>query len=255
MKLATWNVNSVRARHDRLLAFLERHDPDVVCLQETKVVDGSFPSDEIRRVGYESTLLGQKTYNGVAILSRRPPEDVKRGFEDGSDDSQARMIAASIEGIRCVCVYVPNGRSVGSESYEYKLDWLARLRDFLEKDSSPEHPLALLGDFNVAPADLDVHDPAVWRGEILCSDAEREAFAELGSWGLTDSFRALHPDEQKFTWWDYRRLAFPKARGLRIDHILLTPPLTERLQEVVVDRDERKGNGPSDHAPVLAILD
>ena len=144
---------------------------------------------------------------------------------------------------------------MGSESYEYKLDWLARLRDFLEKDSSPEHPLALLGDFNVAPADLDVHDPAVWQGEILCSDAEREAFAELGSWGLTDSFRALHPDEQKFTWWDYRRLAFPKARGLRIDHILLTRPLTKRLQEIVVDRDERKGKGPSDHAPVLAILD
>ncbi len=201
MKLVSWNVNSVRARQDRLLAFLERHDPDVVCLQETKVVDGSFPTEEIRRAGYESTLLGQKTYNGVAILSRQPPDRVKRGFEDGGDDSQARMIAASIEGVRCVCVYVPNGRSVGSESYEYKLDWLARLRRFLEQDSSSERPLALLGDFNVAPTDIDVHDPAVWRGEIMCSDAEREAFAELGTWGLTDSFRALYPNEQKFTWW------------------------------------------------------
>ncbi len=255
MKLATWNVNSVRARHDRLLAFLERHDPDVVCLQETKVMDDAFPADAIREAGYEPTVLGQKTYNGVAILSRRPADDVGRGFGDGGDDSEARLLAATVEGIRFLCVYVPNGSSVGSEKYAYKLEWMARLRRFLDKEESPERPLALLGDFNVAPADIDVYDPAGLRGEILCSDRERETFTELVGWGLTDSFRSLYPNETKFTWWDYRLLGFPKNRGLRIDHILLTRPLLERLSDVVVDRDERKGKGPSDHAPVLAILD
>lgn len=254
MKFVTWNVNSVRARHDRLLAFLERHRPDVVCLQETKVVDDVFPADAFREAGYQATVLGQKTYNGVAILSRQAVDQVLRGFGDGGDDSEARLLAATVGDIRFVCVYVPNGRAVGSESYAYKLDWLARLRRFLDVDSSPDRPLALLGDFNVAPANIDVHDPDAWRGEILCSDEERNAFADLESWGLTDSFRALYPDEQTFTWWDYRQLGFPKNRGLRIDHILLTQPLMERLVDVVVDRDERKGKGPSDHAPVLAVI-
>ncbi len=255
MKFATWNVNSVRARHDRLLAFLERHQPDVVCLQETKVVDDVFPADAFREAGYRVTVVGQKTYNGVAMLSRQAVDQVLRGFGDGGDDSEARLLAATVGDIRFVCVYVPNGRAVGSESYAYKLDWMARLRRFLAVDSSPDRPLALLGDFNVAPADIDVHDPDAWRGEILCSDEERQAFADLASWGLTDSFRALYPDEQTFTWWDYRQLGFPKNRGLRIDHILLTQPLMGRLVDVVVDRDERKGKGPSDHAPVLALID
>ena len=254
MKFATWNVNSVRARHDRLLAFLERHQPDVVCLQETKVVDDVFPADAFREAGYRVTVVGQKTYNGVAMLSRQAVDQVLRGFGDGGDDSEARLLAATVGDIRFVCVYVPNGRAVGSESYAYKLDWMARLRRFLAVDSSPDRPLALLGDFNVAPADIDVHDPDAWRGEILCSDEERQAFADLASWGLTDSFRALYPDEQTFTWWDYRQLGFPKNRGLRIDHILLTQPLMGRLVDVVVDRDERKGKGPSDHAPVLALI-
>ncbi len=255
MKFVTWNVNSVRARHDRLLAFLERHRPDVVCLQETKVVDDVFPADAFREAGYQATVLGQKTYNGVAILSRQAVDQVLRGFGDGGDDSEARLLAATVGDIRFVCVYVPNGRAVGSESYAYKLDWMARLRRFLAVDSSPDRPLALLGDFNVAPADIDVHDPDAWRDEILCSDEERQAFADLASWGLTDSFRALYPDEQTFTWWDYRQLGFPKNRGLRIDHILLTQPLMERLVDVVVDRDERKGKGSSDHAPVLALIE
>ena len=255
MKFATWNVNSVRARHDRLLAFLERHQPDVVCLQETKVVDDVFPADAFREAGYRVTVVGQKTYNGVAMLSRQAVDQVLRGFGDGGDDSEARLLAATVGDIRFVCVYVPNGRAVGSESYAYKLDWLARLRRFLAVDSSPDRPLALLGDFNVAPADIDVHDPDAWRGEILCSDEERQAFADLASWGLTDSFRALYPHEETFTWWDYRQLGFPKNRGLRIDHILLTQPLMGRLVDVVVDRDERKGKGPSDHAPVLALID
>lgn len=255
MKFATWNVNSVRARHDRLLAFLERHDPDVVCLQETKVVDDAFPTEAIRRAGYAATVLGQKTYNGVAILSRHPVQNVKRGFDDGKEDAEARLLTASVEGIRFVCVYVPNGRAVGSETYAHKLDWMARLGRFLEKDSTPRSPLAVLGDFNVAPADIDVHDPDAWRGEILCSERERQAFEDLKAWGLTDSFQSLYPDEAKFTWWDYRQLGFPKNHGLRIDHILLTQPLVERLADVVVDRDERKGKGASDHAPVLAVID
>jgi exodeoxyribonuclease-3 len=255
MKFATWNVNSVRARHDRLLAFLERHDPDVVCLQETKVVDDAFPMEAIGKAGYEVTVLGQKTYNGVAILARHAAQDVKRGFDDGTEDAEARLLTASVEGIRFVCVYVPNGRAVGSETYAYKLDWMARLVRFLEKDSTSRSPLAVLGDFNVAPADIDVHDPDALRDGILCSERERQAFENLKAWGLTDSFRSLYPDEAKFTWWDYRQLGFPKNHGLRIDHILLTQPLVERLVDVVVDRDERKGKGASDHAPVLAIID
>lgn len=255
MKLATWNVNSVRARHERLLAFLERHRPDVLCLQETKVLDSAFPTDALEDAGYAAQTVGQKTYNGVAILSRKPAADVVRDFGDGTRDPEARLLAATIEGVRVVSVYVPNGKSVGSDKYTYKLEWMARLRRFLDRDSTPERPLAVLGDFNVAPADIDVHDPEAWRGQVLCSDLEREAFSELISWGLTDSFRALYPDEPKFTWWDYRQLAFPKNRGLRIDHILLTRPLVERLSDVVVDRNERKGKGPSDHVPVLALLD
>lgn len=255
MQLATWNVNSVRARHERLLAFLERHGPDVACLQETKVVAEKFPADEILARGYRSAVLGQKTYNGVAILSREEPTDVQRGFGDGGDDSEARFLAARVAGIRVLCVYVPNGRRVGSEHYAYKLEWLARLLRWLDKHADPGEPLAVLGDFNVAPADADVHDPEAWQGQVLCSDPEREAFRELCAWGLVDSFRALRPDHTAYTWWDYRQLGFPKNHGLRIDHVLLTEPLLARCREVRIDREERKGKGPSDHAPVLAELD
>jgi exodeoxyribonuclease-3 len=255
VKIATWNVNSIRARLDRLLGFLDRQGPDVVCLQETKVTEESFPADPIREAGYRSVASGQKTYNGVALLSKREATDPVRAFEDGGDDSEARLVAATVEGVRCVCVYVPNGREVGSDSYRYKLEWMARLKSFLARDSDPERPLALLGDLNVAPDDIDVHDPEAWRERILCSTAEREALRDVSAWGLTDAFRHLHPDAVAYSWWDYRQLGFPKNRGLRIDHILMTRPLLERCTDVVIDRDERKGKGPSDHAPVLATID
>jgi exodeoxyribonuclease III len=254
MKLVTWNVNSIRQRRERLLALLARHAPDVVCLQETKVVDADFPADELRAAGYESAALGQKTYNGVAILARAALGDVTRGFRDGGDDSQARLLGATVAGVRVLCAYAPNGQSVGSEKYAFKLEWYERLRKLLEREADPARELALVGDLNVAPADLDVHDPEAWRGQVLCSDAERAALERVREWGLADAFRARYPERIAFTWWDYRELGFPKNKGLRIDHVLLTRPLAARLDDVVIDREERKGKGASDHAPVIAVL-
>ncbi len=254
VKLVTWNVNSIRQRLERLLALLARHAPDVVCLQETKVIDADFPAEVLRAAGYASAFAGQKSYNGVAILSKLEAADIACGFRDGGDDEQARLLAATIAGVRVICAYVPNGQSVGSDKYAYKLEWLERLRKLLEREADPARPLALVGDFNVAPADADVHDPEAWRGQVLCSDAERAALARLLDWGLIDSFRKHYPERVAFTWWDYRELGFPKNRGLRIDHVLLTRPLVEKLEDVVIDREERKGKGASDHAPVLAVL-
>jgi len=254
VKVATWNVNSIRARFERLRGFLLRHAPDVVALQETKVVDADFPVGELGELGYHCLFHGQKSYNGVALLSRVPAEKPQLGFGDGGNDSEARVIAASVDGVRFASVYVPNGRSVGSDAYVFKLEWLERLRRYVERSSDAAQPLAVLGDFNVAPRDLDVHDPEAWRGQIMCSDAERAALDRVAAWGLFDAFRELHPEEVAFTWWDYRQLGFPKNRGLRIDHALLTRPLLERCRVVRVDRDERKGKLPSDHAPVLIEL-
>ncbi len=254
VKLVTWNVNSIRQRLERLLALLERHAPDVVCLQETKVVDADFPAEALRAAGYASVFVGQKSYNGVAILAKSEPGDVACGFRDGGDDGQARLLAATISNVRVICAYVPNGQSVGSEKYGYKLEWLERMRKLLEREADPAQALALVGDFNVAPADADVHDPEAWRGQVLCSDAERAALRRVLDWGLVDGFRARYPERVAFTWWDYRELGFPKNRGLRIDHVLLTQPLVAKLEDVVIDREERKGKGASDHAPVLAVL-
>jgi exodeoxyribonuclease-3 len=255
MRLVTWNVNSIRQRQDRLLALLGRHSPDVVCLQETRVVDADFPAMELRAAGYESATAGQKGYNGVAILSRAPLEDVRAGLRDGGDDSQARLLAATVAGVRVITAYAPNGQKVGSEKYAFKLEWYERLRKYLERETDAGRPVALAGDFNVAPADLDVHDPALWVGQIMCSDLERACLARVCEWGLIDSFRAKHPELKAFTWWDYRLLGFPKNRGLRIDHLLVTKPLFARLADVAIDREERKGKGASDHAPVLATFE
>jgi exodeoxyribonuclease III len=254
MKLVTWNVNSIRQRHERLLALLARHSPDVVCLQETKVIDADFPALELRAAGYESVTAGQKGYNGVAILSRTPASDVRAGLRDGEDDTQARLLAATVGGVRVISAYVPNGQKPGSEKYAFKLEWYERLRKYLEREADPGQPLVLAGDFNVAPADLDVHDPLQWVGQIMCTDAERASLTRLRDWGLVDAFREKYPALQAFTWWDYRMLGFPKNRGLRIDHLLMTPPLWARVQDVVIDREERKGKGASDHAPVLAVF-
>lgn len=254
MILATWNVNSIRARQQRVLAWLAERGPDVVCLQETKVVDDDFPRAEIEAAGYHAAFHGQKSYNGVAILARKPIEDVRCGFVDGGDDDQARCIAGTIDGVRVLCVYVPNGKAPGTDKYLFKLEWLARLRAHLEAHCSTDAPVVLCGDFNVAPEDRDVHDPAAWQGEIHCSDPERQALARVVDWGLVDTFRLHHEEGGLYSWWDYRMLGFPKNKGLRIDHIYVTPPLAARCVEASIDREARKGKQPSDHAPVLAAF-
>lgn len=259
MKLATWNVNSIRARKERLLGWLDQHAPDILCLQETKVTDEVFCEDpvllqELRARGYEAAHHGQKTYNGVAILARQPLLDVTRGMGDGEPDEQARLIAATCAGIRVISAYIPNGKAVGSDKFAYKLGWLKRLRAYLDRHGAPDLPVALCGDFNVAPEDRDVYDPAALAGQLLCSDDERDALRHITDWGLVDAFRLHHQEAGLYSWWDYRQLAFPKKRGLRIDMIYLSTSLAGRCIGAMIDREARKGKGPSDHAPVVVEL-
>lgn len=254
MKLATWNVNSIRVRLPRLLAWLERHSPDVLCLQETKVVDRDFPLKELREVGYHALYTGQKTYNGVALLSRSQPREIARALPGDDSEAEKRLIAAEVDGVIILGVYAPNGAEVGSSKYGFKLQWYGKLHDYLKDVFSPNQSIIVCGDFNVAPEDKDVWDPASWQGQILCSEPERQAFAKLLDWGLKDALRLKASDERVYTWWDYRGGAFHRGWGLRIDHILVSQPLAERLVSVVVDRDERKGEKPSDHAPVVAVF-
>ena len=255
MILAAWNVNSLNVRLPRLLAWLATNKPDVVCLQETKLEDHKFPVVDIAAAGYTAHFTGQKTYNGVAILARDglAVTDVAAGIP-GLEDTQKRVLAATIAGIRVVDVYVPNGQSVDSDKYRYKLDWCAAAAAFVRDELSRHVNVAVLGDFNVAPEDRDVHDPALWAGQVLCTGPERAAFGEFLAAGLKDSFRLFEQPPATFSWWDYRMLAFPKNRGLRIDHILLSAPLAERCTSSRIDRNERKGEKPSDHAPVLVEL-
>lgn len=260
MRIATWNVNSVRARLERLLAWLERADVDVVCLQELKGETDVFPYDAIEAAGYHAAVYGQKTYNGVAILSRTAPTHIQRGWPEappaGVDEEQARLIAATVDGVRTVTAYVPNGQSVGSDAWAYKLAWLRQLRSYLEQTADPATPLVLCGDFNVAPSDdADVAKPEKWQGSVLTHAEAREALTTVTSWGLTDAIRLHHDGPGPYSWWDYRHLAFPKGNGLRIDHIFATEPLATRCTDATVDRDERKGPKPSDHAPVVAVFD
>ena len=256
MKLATYNVNSIRARFDRLVTWLDRERPDAVCLQELKVADDEFPRLELEGAGWHCAVYGQKTYNGVAILARAPLEDVRRGLEDGADDPEARLVSASVGGVRVASVYVPNGQAVGSDKWAHKLTWLERLRAWLAREAIPSTPLALCGDFNVAPEDRDVARPEEWRDTVLTHAEARARFAGLLGWGLTDAVRLQHPEgEGPYTWWDYRLLGFAKNNGMRIDHILVTGPLAARCRRAYVARDERKGKLPSDHAPVVAVFD
>jgi len=262
MKIATWNINSVRPRLQRLLKFLERHQPDALCLQELKCQDGEFPHLEVNAAGYRAATFGQKTYNGVAILAREEPQDVVRSFSDGDDDAQARFIAATVGGVRVASLYCPNGQEVGSGAYSYKLAWFKRLRAWLDRHHTPKEALVLCGDFNVAPDDRDCYDPVGWHEQTLCTSAERVALTEVCGFGLTDTLREKNPEGAgPFTWWDYRMLGFQKNKGMRIDHVLATATLAERCTAVVVDREERKSNKadkddkPSDHAPVLATFE
>jgi exodeoxyribonuclease-3 len=250
--LATWNVNSIRARRERLAAWLASRKPDVVCLQELKCELPVLEAMALEDLGYHVAASCQKTYNGVAILSRRPLADVEIGLRDGDpDDTQARLVAATVDGIRVVSVYVPNGQAVGSEKWAYKLRWMERLREYLDLRCDPNQPLAVLGDFNVAPEPRDVYDPAAWEGETLFHPDARAALARIREFGLVDAFRLHHDEAGAYSWWDYRMLAFPKNRGLRIDLVLATKPLADRIVSSYIDREERKGKGPSDHAPVV----
>lgn len=253
MILASWNVNSLKVRLPQLLDWLAAKQPDVACLQETKLEDQNFPQQEIEAAGYQVAFSGQKTYNGVALLSRSPMSDVAFG-NPHFPDPQKRLIAATIKGMRIIGAYVPNGQEIGSDKYTYKLDWLQALETWIGEQLTETPQLALAGDFNIAPEDRDVHDPAAWAGQILCSDEERTAFQRLQALGLHDSFRLFTQPDNSFSWWDYRMLGFQKNRGLRIDHILLSEPLSQRCTAAGIERDMRKRERPSDHAPVTAEI-
>jgi exodeoxyribonuclease III len=251
LKLATWNVNSIAARLPLVTKWLTEAQPDVLCLQEIKCTDDRFPASEFAALGYESTVFGQRTYNGVAILSHTKCRDVQRGFPDDGAEAQARLLAGTVEGMRIVNVYIPNGQAVGTDKYAFKLDWMRRLRAFFDTQYKTSQQVLLCGDFNVAPEDRDVHNPKLWENRALFSKPERAALQEIKDWGFTDAFR-LHNDEPKqFSWWDYRGGAFKRNLGLRIDHIWTTKRLAERTTSAAIDKAPRAWERPSDHAPVI----
>jgi exodeoxyribonuclease III len=254
MKLATWNVNSLKVRLPHVLDWLAAQQPEALCIQETKLEDVNFPRDAIEEAGYRVAFLGQKTYNGVAILSRQDGRDVIQNIPE-FEDAQKRVIAATIGDVRLVCCYVPNGQAVDSEKYEYKLKWLAALERWLKAELARYPRLAVLGDYNIAPDDRDVHDPVQWAGQILCSDRERAAFQRIVDLGFKDSFRLFEQTDKSFTWWDYRMNGFRRNLGLRIDHILVSNALADGCRSCTVDLAPRKLERPSDHAPVIAELD
>lgn len=255
MRLATWNVNSLKARLARVEEWIADVQPDVLCLQETKLADDAFPALTFAGLGYESAHYGQGQWNGVAILSRVGLTDVVTNFAGGGDpDPDARIITALCDGVRVTCVYVPNGRSLDDDHYQYKLRWLAQLRSHVAALSKPTDQVIVTGDFNIAPTDLDVYDPKKFVGATHASPAERAELAALCDWGMTDLFRQHHPDEKLYSWWDYRAGDFHQGRGLRIDLVLGTPTVASRCEFAIVDRNARKGQSPSDHAPVIVDL-
>jgi exodeoxyribonuclease-3 len=253
MKLATWNVNSIRVRLPQLLDWLAAAQPDVVCLQELKTEAPGFPREALEAAGYACAVNGQKTYNGVAILARTPLSDIAADIP-GFADEQKRVLAATVKDMRVVCVYCPNGQAVGSDKYEYKLRWFAALKDYLATDLARHPRLVVAGDFNVAPEDRDVHDPKAWEGQVHVSEPERTAWHALLALGLKDSFRLFEQPEKSFSWWDYRMMGFRRNAGLRIDHLLLSAPLAQACTGASIDKAPRKLERPSDHAPVLAEL-
>lgn len=251
MKIATWNVNSLKVRLPHVLDWLAANQPDALCLQELKCEDKAFPAADLAAAGYQAVYSGQKTYNGVAILTRSAATDVARDIP-GFEDEQKRIIAATVDGVRVICGYFPNGQAVGSDKFDYKLRWLAALTEWLqiELQSSPE--LVLTGDFNIAPEARDAHPD--WKDEIHVSAPERAAFARLLELGLVDAFRLFEQPERSFSWWDYRMMAFRRNFGLRIDHVLVSPALVSRCTACTVDKAPRKLERPSDHAPVIVEL-
>jgi exodeoxyribonuclease-3 len=253
-RIATWNVNSLRVRLPQVLQWLEAEQPDVLALQETKLSNDEFPLDAFSPYGYHAVCSGQKTYNGVALISRTPPRDPVTGFP-GSDDPQRRILHAAVNGVDVLNLYVPNGARVGSDKFEYKLEWLGRLRAFVAGLLEDGRPLVVVGDFNIAPAEIDVYDPARWEGKVLFSEPERAEFRKLLDLGLVDCFRLLNSEPGQYTWWDYRAGAYRRNMGLRIDHILASTALAARCRACRIYRDVRKAERPSDHVPVLAGFD
>jgi exodeoxyribonuclease-3 len=254
MRLATWNVNSLRARLEIVLEWLKKDGPEVVCLQETKATDDVFPVEALTDVGYQAVFTGQKTYNGVAILSRLPLAEVMTTLPQAPGEDEKRFIAAAVQGVRVINVYVPNGQAVGSTKFDYKLAWLECLHTFLATTYTSEDALILCGDFNIAPEARDVYDAAKLEGEVLFHPKERAAFARLLDWGFHDALRLHHEEGELYSWWDYRAAAFRRNLGLRIDHILVTPALATRCTEVTLERELRRLPKPSDHIPVVVTL-
>lgn len=253
MKLATWNVNSLKVRLPHVLEFLAAHQPDALCLQETKSEDVNFPAADITAAGYQAVFAGQKTYNGVAILSRTAAQDVILGIPN-YDDPQKRVLAATVDGVRVICVYIPNGESVESDKYQYKLGWLNKLSAWLKQELAKHSKLAILGDYNIAPEDRDVYDPKFWAGKVLFTEPEKTAFRDLIALGLADSFRMFDQAEKSYSWWDYRMNGFKRNLGLRIDHILLSQELAKSCKSCAIDKTPRAKERPSDHAPVIAEI-
>lgn len=258
MKLTTWNVNSVRARLDRVLEWLDANHPDVLCLQELKCTDEQFPQQPFLERGYHLSVFGQKAWNGVAVISRSEPQQVVRGLPLADDDA-ARGISVLVDDVRVVNLYVVNGRKVGHDKYAHKLRWLDALVGWLDEHSSPDELLCVCGDFNIAPEDIDVYDPDAWRERILCSTPERERFRALQDWGLVDSFRQFDDRAGQYSWWDMRTRGFERGQGLRIDHLLITEGLLEAAVDCEIDQAERAREHatvkPSDHAPVSLVLE
>ena len=254
MKIATWNVNSLKVRLEQVLAWLDEFQPDVLALQEIKCETQNFPFESFLAKGYQATASGQKTYNGVAILAKKNIENIVTDIETLADP-QRRILAATIADVRIINLYVPNGEAILSEKYSYKLNWLKHLSEFISEQLTLFPKLIVLGDFNIAPEDKDVHDPDLWRGQVLCSEPERKSFQDWISFGLKDSFRLFSQPEKIFSWWDYRNLGLQKNHGLRIDHILISEALVPFASQCIIDKSARKKTRPSDHAPVLLTLD
>ncbi len=252
MRIATWNVNSILARLPHVIRWIDTVQPDLLCLQETKCTDDKFPSDAFLERGFNCISFGQQSYNGVAILSRSGCERVRRGFPDDNDGSHARLLATTIQDLEIINIYVPNGQIVGSEKYAFKIEWMKRLRLFFDEHYSNSTPVLLCGDFNVAPEERDVHEPRLWQGRILFSEAERAALEVIKNWGFVDAFRLHEQAAGHYSWWDYRAGAFRRNHGLRIDHIWLSEILAARNKNTWIDMEPRTWERPSDHAPVVA---
>ena len=252
MKIATWNVNSINVRLEHALRWLESTGTEVLCLQETKAVDENFPVEALESAGYNAAFIGEKSYNGVAILSTLDIENVQKNFPDDDDEAPKRLIAADINGLHIVNTYIPNGTKLWSDKFDFKLDWLQRLRRYFDDRCDTNKDVLLCGDFNVAPGEMDVWDVAHWEGKLHFSKPERAAMFHVKQWGFTDLFRKLHPEAKEWSWWDFRTRAFERDQGLRIDHIWTSDSLTEKSTDCWIDREPRGWERPSDHTPVIA---